>query len=740
MLRSQFFGSLIGVALIALAGPALTTGCTTEAQCFRNCGGPATVEGGDGNVPNGGKGGAINTAGSAVIGFGGDDIGTGNMPGVGGAVLEDAGTECDTVDLKTDVNNCGECGHHCIITGAEAVCVKGECQISRCSDHRYDINNDPSDGCELACDGEPSAEELCNGEDDNCNGVRDEGFDLTSDVDHCGTCENACNLLHAVAKCDSSVCKIDACEKDWYDIDGLASTGCEYQCKLKDKNGKECDPATAPVGDGCGVEVCDDIDQDCDGQINDGTADAGKDCSDFCPTADCKGTCTFGKTQCIGSALVCIPGVTPTAETCDGLDTNCDGIDDDTEFHVNDNAEHCGSCDVTCVGMVPNAIAKCQNKQCKVDVCKDGYGDYDPISPGCEACPVTPVRAESCNGKDDDCDGLIDEPAEVALTKPASGAAAGVNSYCKQKLGTLCNNVPLHCDSQAGGWVCDYPVGVETSNGKVAITESRCDGIDGNCDGQKDEAFLDLGKKCNDGALGVCLDEGKIVCNPNDVSKTTCDVTFPPDPPQPSMETCNGKDDDCNGLVDDGTDQMVRITRNSLDFYIDKYEASRPDATDKTVGTDESHLCGIPNRLPWTGATFDEAKAACEGSGKRLCKLAELEEACVGASNRLYPYGNAYVAGNCNGIDAPGSAAAPTGSFASCVSSDGVYDLSGNVAEWSSDVKGQTTGNPVYNIMALQGGSFLTPSNGLTCKFDFDAISTNAVLSSLGFRCCKNAP
>ena len=69
-----------------------------------------------------------------------------------------------------------------------------------------------------------------------------------------------------------------------------------------------------------------------------------------------------------------------------------------------------------------------------------------------------------------------------------------------------------------------------------------------------------------------------------------------------------------------------------------------------------------------------------------------------------------------------------------------MFDLSGNVSEWSDENEGVTTGNPAYDIMALQGGSFLTPANGLTCKFDFDVISTNAVLPSLGFRCCKDGP
>ncbi len=736
MRSSPRWTGLVGPGLLLAGLAAGTPGCTTEAACFQDCSDQSTnTSGGSAGSSNGGN------AGTLMIGFGGDDTATSGKHSTGGsAALQDAGTECDTVDFQTDVNNCGQCGTHCVITGADATCVKGKCQIAKCQANRYDQNGDPVDGCELVCAGDPMADEVCNGEDDNCNGKKDEGFDLSTDVENCGVCNNACGLLHATAKCGGGECKIDKCEDGWYSVDGLDSTGCEYPCHLKDKNGVDCDPATATAADGCGVEVCDDIDQNCNGQINEVSADANAPCSDFCPTKDCLGICTFGKTQCIGSILVCVPGVTPTLDICDGLDNNCDGTADE-DFDFNNDPQHCGDCGTSCVGTLPHALAKCEQKQCKIDVCETDYGDLDANSPGCELCPVRPVRAESCNGKDDDCNGVIDDPAAVLANKPASGPAAGVNSFCKQKAGTLCNNVPLHCDSAAGGWRCDYPAGIEkTAAGKVVITEGLCDGIDGNCDGQKDEAFLSLGQSCNDGALGVCLDQGKITCNPLDPTKTLCDTTLPPDPPMASAETCNGLDDNCDGQVDEGTDQMAHVKRSTFDFYIDVYEASRPDATANSAGTDESHLCGIPNRLPWTGATFDEAKGACQASGKRLCHITELEAACAGATNRTYPYGNVYVGGNCNGIDAPGSAPAPTGSFPNCLSSDGVYDLSGNVAEWSDHKSGSTTGNPKYDIMSLQGGSYLTPFNGLTCKFDFDVISTNAVLPGLGFRCCKDGP
>ncbi len=727
----SFTQALLGASLLS----AVAGGCTTEAACFQDCTDQEPITGGGGSGGRGGSGG-LDTGGSIMLGVAGDDDpGTGNKPSVGGSTGT-GGTEpqCDA-DLKTDPDNCGQCGNHCLITGADATCVDGKCEVEQCRPGRYDLNGRVEDGCEYACDGDPTADESCNLEDDNCDGVKDEGFDVTSDPENCGACEAECKLVHASAKCEDSQCKIDECEPGFFNIQDNDFTGCTYACQYTDKNKQVCTPPAAgqPNPNGCGVEVCDDVDQDCDGDFGD-VVDQNKSCSDFCANANCEGECSFGTTQCIGSQLVCIPGKTPSAEVCDGKDNDCNGTVDDG-FDLKTNTENCGACGNSCVGKLPHAFAKCANSECVIDQCETDYGELDKTKDGCELCPVTPVRPESCNGKDDDCNGKIDDGT---LTAPATGPSAGVNSFCKQRSGTLCNNVPIRCDSTAGGWVCDYPAGVETAGGKVVITEGLCDDVDGNCDGQKDEAFLDLGKTCNDGKLGVCLDFGKIQCNPADKTKTYCNISLPPNPPPSSDEECNGLDDDCDGDIDEGTDEMVHINRNSLNFWIDVYEASRPDATEVSVGTDETHRCGVPDRLPWTNASFDEASEACIASGKRLCHIEELEEACEGVANKVYPYGNSYAGTSCNGLDAPGSASAPTGSFLSCFSDDGVFDLSGNVAEWSDKVQGATTGTPKYNIMSLQGGSYLTPSNGLTCKFDFDVISTNAVLPSLGFRCCKN--
>lgn len=82
----------------------------------------------------------------------------------------------------------------------------------------------------------------------------------------------------------------------------------------------------------------------------------------------------------------------------------------------------------------------------------------------------------------------------------------------------------------------------------VSAAKEICDGRDNNCDGQVDEGFTGLGSPCADG-IGACRVKGSMVCT-RDGTGTQCSVQAT----QPKAETCNGKDDDCDGLKDNGVD------------------------------------------------------------------------------------------------------------------------------------------------------------------------------------------
>jgi len=584
------------------------------------------------------------------------------------------------------------------------------------------LNKIDSDGCEYACTESNGGKEICDGEDNNCNGTKDEGFDLSTDVSNCGSCGNVCTLGHATPECKTvsgfPTCSVKSCESGYSDVDKLNPNGCEYTC-----------PVNPPV-----AEICNAEDDNCDGQINEGNPGGGQDCDTNCPNGVCQGECTSGTTVCVGTGLVCVPGIQPSLEVCDGKDNDCDG-EVDNGFNTKTDPNNCGACGTVC--SMDHAVGGCVTGACQVAACQPGYfnNDNDPAN-GCEyKCPVTSPTVETCNGIDDDCNGVVDDAAAIAAQKPAT-------SGCYPKPGTPCAGADFVCTG-TNGWRCNYGAGVETdAKGKLIVAETLCDGLDGNCNGQVDETFTDLNTECDNGKMGACRDYGKRVCTQNHAA-TVCDLTVKPDPisATPTTEICNGIDDDCDGSVDeDIADDMVSLTISGHSFKIDRYEASRPDATNTSIGLNETRRCVKANVLPWTQATNAEAAAACAATGARLCTAAELAAACAGTAENIYPYGAVYQPQTCNGLDNDGVAGGaddnvllPTGAMQQCKSADTIYDLSGNAAEWSSTITDAT-----LKIYEAQGGSYETPALGLTCGFVMSRFASNAVLPELGFRCCHN--
>jgi formylglycine-generating enzyme required for sulfatase activity len=208
-------------------------------------------------------------------------------------------------------------------------------------------------------------------------------------------------------------------------------------------------------------------------------------------------------------------------------------------------------------------------------------------------------------------------------------------------------------------------------------------------------------------------------------------------------------DDDCDGALDeDSPGVMVHVVAGGLDFFIDAYEASRPNATASDAGTMSHVACSEPNRLPWANVTWDQAAAACVAAGKRLCSEMEWQAACAGPSALLYPYGDLYDPMACNGddydpdcTDPDDDLVQPTGSpygcpppsTSECVSDAGAYDLSGNLMEWTAS---QVNTSP--DTYRIRGGSYFNIDAALTCDFDFISAETTFAYDDLGFRCCSD--
>ncbi len=577
----------------------------------------------------------------------------------------------------------------------------------------------------------PPKPEQCNTKDDDCNGVIDDGDPgggarCGTDAGECRAGTFHCNKATGVVEC------------------GLAcGTANPIDCPIGG--------VTAPFGT---AETCNGKDDDCDNEFDE-PAEIGPlgPCSGGPPGFENTGLCRQGVRLCDGAGgTICTgnpPPQGPTFEACDGEDNDCDGSVDE-ETNLTTDPTNCGACNAVCdlfkafegcapTGGNPPGV-------CTVVACEDTFHDNNGLaSDGCEFGPCTiQSSVEVCNGIDDDCDPTTGnnppapcgDCAETGLPVPPNfcltqGACTGATASCRGDL----------------GFRCDYSADVSQDVDGNVLAETKCDGIDNDCDGASDEGQPNLDDTCNDGGTGVCQGTGTFQCDPTNLDgPAICVITDPGD--APSAEACDGKDNNCDGIVDNTTgpdrvvDAMTHVQVGALDFFIDTFEASRPDAQASAGGFLETRACSNPSVVSWSNVTFATAKAACQAANKVLCTAPQWQAACEGPANTTYPYGNTFAPNACNtesfdGI--PGGAdddvAIATGALATCATPTGARDLSGNLKEWTDEITGQTSGN--INIAVLRGGSYQTPAVGATCDFRLTRAAVNVNEPTNGFRCCR---
>ncbi|HSK03183.1 MAG TPA: MopE-related protein [Kofleriaceae bacterium] len=484
----------------------------------------------------------------------------------------------------------------------------------------------PGDG---GSDGPPCVpgNEVCDGKDNDCDGSTDEG-PLPEIGDACpnqvGECQGAVKQCVAGTVSCTREPRAEICDNKDNNCNGMIDEGNPGGGASCGSDAGECVAGVTSCDNGTvvcigavggGPEICNGRDDDCDMLFDEGLTNMGS-----CGITDV-GECSLGTLMCMGGGTVCVGAVGPTFEICDMLDQDCDG-DPTNGFDLATDPTNCGMCGNIC--NLPNAYEGCAGGMCTISACQPGYHDNDGLpGTGCEFGPCTiQSTQEVCNGADDNCNGMIDE--DIALPSPSA--------FCRTA-GECATGTTVTCDG-AGGLRCHYADPDVSTDAMGNITpETLCDGKDNDCDGVIDEGQPNLGQACDNGLAGDCRDTGTYQCNPAAPDgPAVCVITQ--QGPGMSAEACDGRDNDCNGTVDDGAatgdlpgQEWVSIAGTTVEIM--KYEASRPDATATSGGAQQAHACARPGVQPWTNLTYPQAVAACESIGARLCTENEWERMCA---------------------------------------------------------------------------------------------------------------
>ena len=440
----------------------------------------------------------------------------------------------------------------------------------------------------------PNGTEIVNELDDDCNGLIDDGTDFYDDdgdgfSENDGDCDDTNEQVFPSA--------IEICTGLDNDCNGLVDD--ETECYDDDQDGfsendGDCDDNDFNIYPYAPEDV-DGFDNNCDGHIDEGSAFFDDDSDCFCESSPCYGS--FDP-SCIpileeGDCDDTDGAIAPNApEYCDGVDTNCNNIEDDNPINT------------------PLYYP---------DLDEDGYGDPLGQTSSCEPiadyvlngddCNDTEPLAwtgntESCDGIDNDCNGLVDDNAQTTYYLDSDGDGYGnpgsSQDACSPPAGYVSNDDDCN-DAEPLAWT-----------GNI----ESCDGIDNDCNGTTDDNLLsrfyaDLDTDTYgdpNNYLDACSQPAGYVSNTNDCNDTE------PLAWTGNTETCDGVDNDCDGTTDAGL---------LLPFFVDSdgdgygNPSSSQDACSPPAGyVSNDDDCNDAEPLAWTGntETCDTVDNDCDGT------------------------------------------------------------------------------------------------------------------------------
>ena len=426
----------------------------------------------------------------------------------------------------------------------------------------------------------PDATEICDELDNDCDGLIDDDDSVTgtttwyTDDDGDGYGDDASTMTACAQPSGTAAYGGDCDDSDAAYNPGASEDDCtdpaDYNCDgstgYADDDGdgfaacEDCDDSDAAISPHA-EELCDRVDNDCDGTIDED--DAG-DAATWYADADGDGfgdiaTTTTACDQPTGYVAAAYAtdcddsdaSISPVdPELCDGVDNDCDGSTDEgvtSTFYADADADGYGDPATT------------------TEACAEGSGfvtddtDCDDGDAG-----INPGATELCDGADNDCDGSVDgTDATDASTWYRDGDSDGYGSAAAST---------VSCD-QPSGYVADSSDCDDGDDDVHPGADEHCDGVDEDCDGSIDEEATDAdtwyadtdGDGYGDASstTEACSQPSGHVADNTDCDDTDASV-FPG-----ADEYCNGIDDDCDGTIDE--DDAIDATTVYADADSDGY-------------------------------------------------------------------------------------------------------------------------------------------------------------------------